>query len=58
MILRDAAALILKICAKKITKIYSQQGAASKVFRDGSANSSFSPVVSSQIGKYLSGSNF
>jgi hypothetical protein len=39
LILGDAAALILKICVKKITKIYSGQGAASKMFRDTSANS-------------------
>jgi hypothetical protein len=35
----DKAALILKICVKKITKIYSWQGAALKMFRDTSANS-------------------
>ena len=34
MILGDAAALILKTCVKKITKIYSRQGEASKMFRD------------------------
>jgi hypothetical protein len=39
MILKDAAVLILKICAKKITNIYSRQGTASKMFRDGGANS-------------------
>jgi len=35
----DAAALILKIRVKKFAKIYSLQGAASKMFRDTSANS-------------------
>jgi hypothetical protein len=54
VILGDAAALILKICVKKITKIYSRQGAASKMFRDTSANSSFSPVDFSKIGKFPS----
>jgi hypothetical protein len=44
VILGDGVALILKIYVKKITKIYSRQGAASKMFRDTSANSSFSPV--------------
>jgi hypothetical protein len=44
VILGDAAALILKICMNKITKIYSRQGAASKMFIDTSAISSFSPV--------------
>jgi hypothetical protein len=34
----NAAALIPKICVKKIIKIYSRQGAASKMFRDTSAN--------------------
>jgi hypothetical protein len=43
VILGDAAALILKICVEKITKYYSQQGAASKMFRDTSANSMSSP---------------
>jgi hypothetical protein len=38
VILRDTAALILEICAKKITKDYSRQGAASKMFLDGGAN--------------------
>jgi hypothetical protein len=46
--------LILKICMKKITKNYSRQGAASKIFRDTSANSSFSPVDFSKIGKFTS----
>jgi len=48
----DAAALILKICVKKFTKIYSRQGAASKMFRDTSANSSFSPDDFFKIGKF------
>jgi hypothetical protein len=39
MIQGDAAALILKIWVKKITKIYALQGAASKMFCDTSANS-------------------
>jgi hypothetical protein len=52
VILGDAEALILKICVKKIIKIYSRQGAASKMFRDTSANSSFSPVDFSKIGKF------
>jgi len=39
---------------EKITKIYSRQGAASKMFRGGGANSCSSPVDSSQIGKYTS----
>jgi len=38
LILGDAAALILKICIKNFTKIYSRQGAASKIIRDTSAN--------------------
>ena len=54
MILGDAAALILKICVKKITKIYSGQGAALNMFRDTSANSSFSPVDFSKIDKFTS----
>jgi len=54
MILGDAAALILKICMKKIKKIYSRQGVASKMFRDTSANSSFSLVDFSKIGKFTS----
>jgi hypothetical protein len=59
VILGDAAAMILKICLKKITKIYSRQGATSKMFRDTSANSSLSPVDFSKIGKFTSlGSNF
>jgi hypothetical protein len=33
-------------------KIYSWQGAASKIFRDSSAVSSFSPVDFSEIGKF------
>jgi hypothetical protein len=57
VILVSDSALILKICVKKITKIYSQQGAGSKLFRDTSANSSFSPVDFSKIGKFT-GLNF
>jgi len=38
LFLGDAAALILKISVKTFTKIYSLQGAASKMFRDTSAN--------------------
>jgi len=37
VILKEAATLILKICVEKITKIYSRQGAASKMFDDGGA---------------------
>jgi hypothetical protein len=54
VILGDAAALILKKWVKKITKIYLRQGAASKMFRDTSANSSFGPVAFSEIGKFTS----
>jgi len=39
---------------EKITKIYPQQGAASKMFHNTSANSSFSPVDFSKIGKFTS----
>jgi hypothetical protein len=39
---------------EKITKIYSRQGTASKMFRDTSAISGFSPVDFSKIGKYTS----
>jgi hypothetical protein len=39
---------------EKITKIYSRQGAASKMFRDTSANLSFRPVDFSEIGKFTS----
>jgi hypothetical protein len=39
---------------EKITKIYSRQGAASEMFRDTSANSSFSHVDFSKIGKLTS----
>jgi hypothetical protein len=35
VILKDTAALILIRCVKQITKIYSRQGAASKMFREG-----------------------
>jgi hypothetical protein len=55
VILGDAAALILKICVKKFTKIYSRQGAASKMFHDTGANRSFSPVDFTQLGKFTSG---
>jgi hypothetical protein len=41
--------MVMKICVKKITKIYSRQGAASKMFRDGGANASFSLVDFSPI---------
>jgi hypothetical protein len=54
VILGDGAALILKICMKKIAKIYSGQGAASNTFRDTKANSSFSPVDFSKIGNFAS----
>jgi len=54
VILGDAAALILKICVQKVKKMYSRQGAASKMFRDTSANSSFSPVDLSKISKFAS----
>jgi len=37
-----------------LEKIYSRQGAASKMFRDTSANSSFSPVDFTKIGKFTS----
>jgi hypothetical protein len=53
-ILGDAAALIQKICVKKIKKIYLRQGATSNMFCDTSANSSFSPVDFSKIGKFTS----
>jgi hypothetical protein len=39
---------------EKIAKIYSRQGTASNMFRDTSANSSFSPVEFSKIGKLTS----
>jgi hypothetical protein len=54
VILGDGAALILKMSMKKITKIYSRQGAASKMFRDTSANSTFSHADISKIGKFTS----
>jgi hypothetical protein len=44
VILGDGAMLTLKICVEKITKIYSRQGAASKMFRDTCANIQF-PVM-------------
>jgi len=43
----------VNICIGKY-KIHSHQGAASNIFRDVGANSSFSPVDCSQIGKYTS----
>jgi hypothetical protein len=36
----------------RVKKIYSRQGAASKMFCDSGANSSFSPVDFSSIGKF------
>jgi hypothetical protein len=55
VILEYKAALIQKICVNKFTRIYSQQSAASKMFNDaGGANSSFSPVDFSKIGKFTS----
>jgi hypothetical protein len=39
---------------EKIAKIYSWQGAPSKMLRDTSANSSFSPVDFFKIGKFTS----
>jgi hypothetical protein len=50
VILKDTAALILKIYVKKITTNL----LVSKMFRDGGANSSFSPVDFSPIGKCTS----
>jgi len=47
VILGDAAALISENMREKITKIYSRQGAASKMFRDTSANSMSSYANSS-----------
>jgi hypothetical protein len=54
VIVEDGAALILKIWVNKITKIYSWQGVAPKMFRGTSANSSFSPVDFSKIVKFSS----
>jgi len=45
------------ICVKKFTKIYSRQGAASKIFRD-TKNSSFSPVDFINISKFTSVGKF
>jgi hypothetical protein len=59
VILGDVAALILKICLKKITKIDSRQGAASKMFRDTSANSSFiALLISLKSANSLLGKHF
>jgi hypothetical protein len=54
VILIYSEALILKMSTKKIIKIYLRQDVAIKMFRDGSATSTFGSVDFFPIGKYTS----